>query len=530
MVGVMAGLNPPSSSVRSPRAMVASADQLATQAGMAALAAGGNAVDAAIATNAAIAVTGPHLCGMGGDLFALVHSDGRVHALNASGRTGSGASADALRADGHTQMPFRHDIRSVTVPGCVDGWCTLHERFGRLPLPEVLAPAIRLAEHGFPASMLLVGSLAMVDERAREALDELAVQARRPGDRVRRPGVAASLRAIAEHGRGGFYGGDFGRGLLALGAGWFTEADLQTPGPDWVTPLSWPAFGHVLHTIPPNSQGYLTLGAAGLADQLDLPGDPDDPRWAHLLIEAAKAAGRDRPDVLHDGADGGVLLTEIAGRLAEIDPSRASVPRAGQHRGDTTYLCAVDGDRLGVSLIQSNASGFGSWIVEPTTNINLHNRGLGFSLETGHPAEIGPSRRPPHTLSPALATHTDGSLRSVFGTMGGDAQPQILLQLAARLFHHGQSPAVAVNAGRWILDGPVTGFDTWTGAGGPHVLLEGHVPTGWHGHLLDLGHEVQTAPAWSSDFGHAHAIVVGDDGMLSGAADPRARVGSVAGM
>ncbi len=526
----MAGTNPPSSSVRAPGAMVAAADQLATQAGMAALAAGGNAVDAAIATNAAIAVTGPHLCGMGGDLFALVHDGERVHALNASGRAGSGASAALLRAEGHREMPFRHDIRTVTVPGCVDGWCALHERFGRLPLDRVLAPAIGLAEQGFPASMLLVGSLATVDERAREALHELASQAHRPGDRVRRPAVGAALRAIASNGRDGFYLGDFGQGLLGLGSGWYSPDDLAEPGPDWVTPLSWPAFGHVLHTIPPNSQGYLTLGAAGLADRLDLPGDTDDPRWAHLLIEAAKAAGRDRPDVLHDGADGGALLEAISARLHEIDPARASTLRPGQHQGDTTYLCTVDGDRMGVSLIQSNASGFGSWVVEPTTGINLHNRGLGFSLTPGHPAELAPGKRPPHTLSPALATRPDGTLRSVFGTMGGDAQPQILLQLAARMFHHGQSPAVAVNAGRWILDGPVTGFDTWTGAGGPHVLLEGHVPPGWQGHLVDLGHEVRTSPAWSSDFGHAHAIVVGDDGMLSGAADPRTRVGSVAGM
>jgi len=521
---------PPSSSVRAPGAMVASADQLATQAGMAALAAGGNAVDAAIATNAAIAVTGPHLCGMGGDLFALVHVDGAVHALNASGRAGSGASAAALRAEGHGEMPFRHDVRTVTVPGCVDGWCALHERFGRLPLAQLLAPAIRLAERGFPASPLLVGSLATLDDRAREAMHELADQARRPGDRVRRPGVAAALRDVAEHGRDAYYRGDFGRGLLALGRGWYTDDDLATSGADWVSPLSWPAFGHVLHTIPPNSQGYLTLGGAAIADQLDLPADPDDPQWAHLLVEAAKAAGRDRPDVLHERADGGQLLERIAARAGEIDPDRAAPLDPAQRQGDTTYLCTVDADRMGVSLIQSNASGFGSWLVEPTTGINLHNRGLGFSLVLGHPAELAPGRRPPHTLSPALVTRDDGSLRSVIGTMGGDAQPQILLQLLTRILHHGQSPAVAINAARWVLDGPTTGFDTWTGAGGPSVQLEGHVPGSWRARLGELGHRITATPSWSSDVGHAHAIVVGDDGMLAGAADPRTRVGSVAGM
>ena len=525
----MAGSDTPSVTVRSSRHMVASADQLATQAGLEVLARGGSAADAAIATNAAIAVTAPHLCGMGGDLFALVHDGHGVHALNGAGRAGSGAEAEALRREGHTTMPFRHDIRTVTVPGCVDGWVTLHERFGRLPLADILEPAVHLAKDGFPASPLLVGSVGNLDERGRESLAELVGQARRPGDRVRRPGAARALRAIAEGGRDGFYRGEFGDGLLALGAGWYTADDLATPGSDWVEPLSWPAFGRVLHTIPPCSQGYLLLGAAGLADALPLPADPDDERWAHLLIEAAKAAGRDRPAVLCDGTEGMALLEAIDARGGEIDPERAARPPHPQAAGDTTYLCTVDEHRMGVSLIQSNASGFGSWIAEPGTGINLHNRGLGFSLEPGHPAELAPGRRPPHTLSPALATHEDGRLAAVFGTMGGDAQPQILLQVAARLFLHGQSPAAAIRAARWVLHGPVTGFDTWTAPGGPHVLVEGHAPETWRDRLASRGHDVRVVPPWDSSFGHSHAIVVQDDGFLAGAADPRAWIGSVAG-
>ena len=173
----------PFTTVRAPHRMVASADSLATQAGLAMLARGGNAVDAAIATNAAIAVTAPHLCGLGGDLFALVHDPGAVApaALNASGRAGCGADAAELRAEGHVEMPLRHDLRTVTVPGCVDGWVALHERFGRLSLADLLAPAIALAEDGFPASPLLVGALAMVDDAARGRLSELADQARQPG-------------------------------------------------------------------------------------------------------------------------------------------------------------------------------------------------------------------------------------------------------------------------------------------------------------------------------------------------------------
>lgn len=509
--------------------MVASADQLATQAGMAVMAAGGNAVDAAIATNAAIAVTAPHLCGMGGDLFALVHDGASVHALAAAGRAGSGSDPGRLRAEGHHEMPFRHDIRTVTVPGCVDGWCALHQRFGRLPLATVLSPAIELAEGGFPASPLLVGSLALVDDRAREQLGELVGQARRTGDRVRRPGVAAALRAVADGGRDAFYRGEFGAGLRALGGGLFAESDLAEPGATWVAPLTATAFGRQLHTMPPVSQGYLLLGSALLLDGRELP-HPDDPDWAHLLIEAAKVAGRDRPSVLHDGADGAKLVRSISARRAELDPRRASPTRLRHLDGDTTYLCAVDRDRIGVSLIQSNASGFGSWIVEPSTGINLHNRGLGFSLTPGHPAELRAGTRPPHTLTPALATHADGSLAAVFGTMGGDAQPQILLQVAARLFAGGEPPGAAVGAPRWALHGPVTGFDTWTSDEGAHVVVEDDAPSDWVPGLTRLGHDVRPIGARDPAVGHAHAIVVDEDGMLSGGADPRTVIGSVAGL
>ena len=524
------GTHAPFSTTRAPHHMVASADGLATQAGLAMLAAGGNAVDAAIATNAAIAVTGPHLCGMGGDLFALVHDGGigTVHCLNSSGRAGSGASAAALRADGFSEMPFRHDIRTVTIPGCVDGWVALHERFGTLPLATLLATAIALAEDGFPASPLLVGSIGRLDAQGRESLHELVSQARRPGDRVRRPGVAAALCAIAEGGREAFYGGGFGEGLLQLGAGWYTADDLAQSQAEWVAPLQATAWGVDLWTVPPNSQGYLTLGAALLADNLELPVDPHDEHWAHLLIEAAKVAGRDRPEVLHAGADGPALLRSIAGHAHLLDTEIAGEWPFTSNTGDTTYLCATDRNGMGVSLIQSNASGFGSWLVEPNTQINLHNRGLGFSLTKGHAAELTPATRPPHTLSPALAT-SDGELAAVFGTMGGDAQPQILLQLAARLFHHEQSPAMAMHAGRWALSGPATGFDTWTAETGPIVEIEGHAPAEWAAALTARGHTVTVRPPYDSDFGHAQVIIRDHQGFWAGAADPRARVGTVAG-
>ena len=535
----MTSPSPPWSSVRAPRHAVASADQLATSAGMEIFARGGNAVDAAIATNAAIAVTGPHMCGMGGDLFALVHVDdasgdgpGETFALNASGRAGSGADPETLRSEGFGEMPFKLDIRSATVPGCVDGWVALHERFGSLPLAEVLAPALRLAVDGFPASPLLVGSLRRLAAPDRSNLAELASQATATGALVRRPGVALALAGIGLGGREAFYGGVFGSGLIELGRGEFTTADLAISQAEWVEPLTAAAFGVDLHTVGPNSQGYLMIGGARLAERLDLPADPDDERWAHLLAEAASAAGHDRPDVLHEGADGRALLDAIDGRLDLIGLERAGDRTPPAHLGDTTYLCTVgtgsDGRRIAVSLIQSNASGFGTNLVEPNTGINLHNRGIGFNLRPGHLAEYRPGRRPPHTLSPALATR-DGRLVSVFGTMGGDAQPQILLQLATRMFHHGQSPATAVGAGRWMWHGPTTGFDTWTGAGGPVLHVEGHAPSGWSAALTARGHRAETRAPWSTDFGHAHAIVVDPNGVLAAAADPRTIVGAAAG-
>lgn len=187
---------------------------------------------------------------------------------------------------------------------------------------------------------------------------------------------------------------------------------------------------------------------------------------------------------------------------------------------------------MGVSLINSNASGFGSLLVEPRTGINLHNRGLGFSVARGHPAEVAPGRKPPHTLCPSVITRADGSLHSVLGTMGGDAQPQIVLQLVTRLLRHAQSrfPWETVNAGRFVLRGPVTGFDSWTSGRPPTVQVEGHAPDAWMTGLADRGHAVERRGRFDSGFGHAHCIVVRDDGSFAGGADTRSIVGTCAGL
>ncbi|MQA94849.1 MAG: gamma-glutamyltranspeptidase [Streptosporangiales bacterium] len=529
MERVNPGTPHPQTTHHAPAGMVCSIDHLASAAGVAALRAGGSAVDAAVATNAVLAVTAPFACGLGGDLFALVHEGGtaRPTALNSSGRAGSGADAERLRAEGATTMPFREDVRSVPVPGCADGWLAMHERYGRLPLADLFAAAIGYAEDGFPASPNLAATAHLIAGRPGA---EAFTPPPAPGDRVRRPGVARALRAIAADGRDGFYLGEFGQGLLRVGDGEYTRADLERSQAEWVTPLRLRTYGHDVWTLPPNSQGYLLLLSLGIGEGLDLPEDADDPLTAHLMAEAARLAAYDRPALLHEGADLSGLLTEeeFARRRASISPDKRADVTDLVSDGDTTYLCAVDGDGMGVSVIQSNASGYGSWLFEPSTGINLHNRGLGFSVAAGHPAEYAPGRRPPHTLVATVVTHPDGSLRAVAGSMGGDAQPQIVQQVLTRLLKYGASPGEAVGAVRWRA-ASMNGFDTWDSGDAAAVaglqveeaasdlLMEG---------LAERGHPVARTP---DAIGHAHVIDIGPDGMRAAAADPRAKVSAAAG-
>ncbi len=519
------------------KAMVSSIDAAATSAGLELLRRGGSAVDAAVGANAVLAVVAPNTCGMGGDLWALVHdgSGDSPHCLDSAGPAGSGADAGRLRAQGHGRIPLRGHIASVTVPGAVDGWLALHHRFGRLDLGAVLAAAVEAADGGFAASAPLAAAAPAVVDVAHntDIAGDLSA-----GALVRRPGSARALRAIAEHGRAGFYGGEFGEALLALGAAAnpngtpeYSAGDLERPTARWVDPLRIETLGHVLWTTPPSSQGYLTLAGAWIADGLALP-PTDDGDWAHLLVEAASAAAYDRRQVLHDRADGQALLdpARLAARRAAIDPDRAANVAAPGSGGDTTYLCAVDSDGMAVSLINSNASGFGAHIVAGATGIFLHDRGIGFSLTEGHCAEYAPGRRPPHTLSPALVTRADGSLARVLGTMGGDAQPQILLQLLVRSLQMGASPGTAVSAPRWTLGpaGSDLGFETWLPGTARQVRVE-DPSTGWHTALAAKGHDTAVVSDAPASFGHAHVIEVTDHGTLAGAADPRAISGAAIG-
>jgi gamma-glutamyltranspeptidase/glutathione hydrolase len=528
--------------------MVNAADQLASIAGIGALAQGGTAADAAVAAAAVMAVTNPHLCGMGGDLLAMVCVPGADPlALLAIGRAGSGVDAADLRAEGLSVMAVRGDARSVPVPAAVDGWLALHDRFGRLPLEAVFGPAIELADEGFAASILLALASHLIFEvpGASELCPHGPLQ---PQERVRLPGVARTLRAIALEGREGFYNGEFGRALMALGKGIFTTDDFKRSMADWCDPLRLRVWEHDLWTVPPPSQGYLTLASSWIAEHAGIGRDPSDPVWAHLIIEASRAAGHDRPSVLHDDADGETLLAErrLLNAAARVRPDRAAPPDVGHTPagdsgpsirrigdGDTTHLCAIDADGLGISLTQSNALDFGSHLVAGTTGIFLHNRGLGFSLVANHPAELAPRCRPPHTLSPMLVTSPAGSLTHLVGAMGGDAQPQVLLQLLARMLRGGQDPATAVAGARLVLDAPAAGpFRLWWGEK-LTVRVESHAPSEWNDGLISRGHHVQSISAFDP-------VMVGCSQIISvaredaetrcyeGAADPRSPEGGTA--
>lgn len=515
--------------------MVCSVDHLASSAGAAVLREGGSAADAAVATSAVLAVTTQHMCGAGGDLLALVHPGagrGTARALLAVGRAGAGSDADRLRAEGHTRMPFRDDLRTVTVPGCVDGWLALHASYGRLPLDRVLAPAIAYATDGFPVSPLLAAALPRVKD-VRGAQELLGSSAAQPGDVRRRPLLGAALSSVARDGREAWYGGAFGQGLLTLGAGLFAESDLARDQAEWCEPLGLAVGNQVVLSTPAPTQGYLVAAGAFVAHELGATaamaaGDP------HLLVEAARVTGHDRIARLADGVPSEVLLdvADLHERAAQVDPDRALRLRSPTAGGGTIYLCTADADAMMVSLSQSNAAGFGAHLAVPEVGVFLHNRGLGFSLESGHPAELRPGARPPHTLCPSMVVAPDGSPLMSIGTMGGDFQPQVLLQLLAAL-ESGATPAQALDQPRWSVVGPGSdGFDAWEtwpdGAVAPAIALEAAAPIGWEQRLTERGHQVRRAPA-GAGFGHAHLVQRLPSGVLAGAADPRAGTGAAHG-
>ncbi len=504
-------------------AIAVSPHHLASAAGAEIMAAGGSAVDGAIAINAVLSVVLPDTCGPGGDLFALIHLPGRStpEALNASGRAGSRSRAVDLRDAGHLEVPLRSPW-SITVPGCVDGWEALHERHGRLPLAEVLDPAIALARDGFVTSSELSSALhrirPLIGTQASAAPLYPGGTAPEPGATIARPQLAQTLESIAAAGREAFYGGPPGDGITAATEGMITPADLEVRQAEWIDPLGMDLFGMTGWTIPPNSQGYLTLAAAylyaGLAPPVDVTG-----ATVHLAIEAYRAVAWERDDLVSDPSTSPqrpralVDRSRLDERVEQINPDAAGVwPEPRAVPGGTAYMCARDRDGMGVSLIQSNFHGIGSGRSAGATGVFLHNRGAGFTVEAGHPNELLPGRRPLHTLSPTL--WTDGpNLRALLGTRGGQYQPQLLLQVAANLWWHGMDPAAAQAAPRWIADG-------WGPGDSSRIQVEDRMPLHVRDGLEARGHLVHRAAESEAGWGPV-SLIVESGNELRGLADPR---------
>jgi gamma-glutamyltranspeptidase/glutathione hydrolase len=499
-------------------------DHLATNAAIAMLRRGGNAVDAAIAANAMLAVVRPDTCGPGGDLFALVHQPDTEEpgALNASGRAGSGSSAAQLRSAGHDVVPL-HGPASVTVPGCVDGWEALLGRFGTLPMKDVLAPAVATAVDGFAASPELAMSLGTIaamlrdQDSARDLYPGGAIPG--AGDMLTRASLAATLSEVGNHGRSSFYEGTVGEAITAVTGGVITRGDLVENQAEWVTPLQMEVHGVDAWTIPPNSQGHLALTASWLAERLPLDGDLGSAAYHHALIEAYRAVAWERDLVTTDPGTAPLAPADLVSparldaRLSRIRPDATTPwPSSRSVPGGTTYLCVRDSAGMGISLIQSNFHGIGSGVGAGATGVFLHNRGAGFTLEPGHRNELMAGRRPLHTLAPTLWT-SEGSLRLLLGTRGGQYQPQLLVQIAAHRFAAGLPLDVALAAPRWIVD-------HW-GPDESHVVtVEERMGDEVIAGLRQRGHTVVIADPWQRGWGPVAAIEVTSE-KVTGAGDPR---------
>ncbi len=409
-------------------AIVATSHPLATQAGMRAFAAGGNAVDAALAAAAVLPVVEPNLNGVGGDAFAIVWNDGEAQGLNGSGR--SPQSLDAPRVD-------RYGPRSVTVPGAVAAWFDLAERFGRLGFDQALGHAADLALAGVAATPR-VGALW---ERA-EALGRAPFPAPGIGRRYRLPELGHTLRRLAAEGPAAFYTGEVARAIAEVT--WLDESDLGAHRSEWVEPLRLPFRGFDVYELPPNTQGAAALAALRLIEQDD-SADPLERldlriRATAVALAEAHAAVGDAP-LPPDFLDYARLHAVLGTGAAVTAPLSA---------GDTTYLCAVDADRLAISLIQSNYEGFGSGLVAPGTGVPLQNRGAGFVEQEGHPNQLQPGKRPFHTIIPGLIV--DDGRPGPFGIMGGHMQAQAHMQVVDVVTGLAFDPQSALDRARFRID------------------------------------------------------------------------------
>ncbi len=508
--------------------MVSTPHPAATRAGVEALRAGGTAVDAAVAANAVLAVVYANACGLGGDAFALVWDPGerRLHGFNGSGRSPAALTIERVRADGHVTMPQRGPL-TINVPGVVDAWAQLIDRFGRRRLADALAPAANAAERGYQLTRItaaaVAASLPLFDEGARAVFGA----AGGPGSTLRQPLLAATLRAIADGGRDAYYLGpiaaEISRAVQAAG-GVLGAEDFAAHRGDWVAPVSTSYRDHELATIPPNSQGITALIALNVLAGLDWPrGEPLSADAIHAQVEAIKVAWSERDRCVADPdralCDPDDLLSEDHARWlrSRLDAQRAHrFTPTNPPGGGTVYLCAADADGMLVSLIESNYMGFGSMVMGGSTGIMLQNRGAYFSLDPAHPNALAPSSRTLHTLMPGMLLR-DGRAEVALGAMGGDGQPQTMVQLVTGLLDDGLDPQAVVSRPRWVAQTDAPGEPL------RRLSIESDgVDDATAGELRRRGHDLELVEPRTPLMGWAQVIRRSPDGGYEGGADPRA--------
>ena len=501
-------------------AIAATSHPIAAQVAIDILKSGGNAVDAAIAGALVLGIAEPQMTGIGGDCFVLIKPPGsdQITALNGSGRAPRGLDAAALRASGHDAIPVQ-GIEAVTLPGAIDAFCRLNADYGLLALADVLAPAIRYADEGIPVAPRVAfdwaGDLAALKGAAREFY---SVNGRAPttGQIFRAPGQAEVFRRIARQGRAGFYEGEVAEDMItslrALG-GCHTHDDLAATACDYTTPISGPYRDLDLVEHPPNGQGATAILLLNILQHFDIAAmDPFGTKRAHLEAEAAKLAYDARNRFLADPAHtprlDHMLSAKTAAQLAAlIDPTRAAPspnPLAEAVHKDTVYITVVDRDRMAVSLIYSVFHGFGAGFASSKFGVNFQNRGAGFTLQPGHPNEAGPAKRPMHTIIPAMLRQA-GRVHMPFGVMGGAYQPCGHARFVSNLVDFGMDPQEAIDAPR-CFSGP------------EGMAVERGYSDSVRADLAAMGHDVSVPDI---PLGGAQAILIGTDGVLIGASDPR---------
>lgn len=537
--------------------MAATAQPLASQVAINILQAGGSAVDAAIAANAALGLMEPTGNGIGGDLFAIVWDGKTLQGYNGSGRSPIGQSLEQLTAriadmkrtgklaEDYEGIPS-HGSLAVTVPGTVDGWFALHQRYGKLPMSEVLAPAIKYAEQGFPVSPVIAyyfaGNLRRFKQVAPmvEELDNAmetyfaADKAPRAGEIFRNPDLAKTLTAIAQGGRDAFYKGDLAKRLDAYFArinAPLSYRDLAEHKGEWVTPLSVEYRGYTLHELPPNGQGMAALQMLSILKNFDLASLPrESADIFHLMVEAKRLAFEDMAKYYADPAYVDIpydtLLSDAYGRAraALIDPEKAMpAVTAGdvklEGEGDTTYLTVADSQGMMVSLIQSNYRGMGSGLVPDGMGFMLQDRGELFALEAGHPNVYAPGKRPFHTIIPAFLSKAGKPVMS-FGLMGGGMQPQGHVQVLVNMIDFGMNVQEAGDAARFLHDGGRTpealSFDPLG-----KLYVETGVPAETVLKLRAMGHDVAVDDKGVMFGGYQAIAIDPDSGAYVGATEMR---------